>query len=90
MSNFFLQRRKIGFGNIFFDEYYYVIDDNVKGVKLMVEKGKRILEIFGKVLPGLTDLEKKKLLAFGEGMAFMVDHRKRKDDAYKPVAQTSA
>lgn len=39
------------------------------------EKGRQILEIFGKVIPGLSEMEKEKLLAFGEGMAFMADQR---------------
>lgn len=36
----------------------------------MSEKEKQIMETFGKVLPNLTELEKEKLLSFGEGMAF--------------------
>lgn len=36
----------------------------------MTEKEKKILETFRIVLPKLTDLEKEKLLSFGEGMAF--------------------
>lgn len=36
----------------------------------MSEKEKQIMETFGKVLPGLSELEKEKLLSFGEGMAF--------------------
>ena len=41
----------------------------------MSDKGKQILETFGKAIPGLSDVEKEKLLAFGEGVAFMVDRR---------------
>lgn len=37
----------------------------------MSEKEKKILETFGKVIPDLSDMEKEKLLSFGEGMAFM-------------------
>lgn len=36
----------------------------------MSEKEKKILETFGEVLPKLSELEKEKLLSFGEGMAF--------------------
>ena len=36
----------------------------------MSEKEKQILETFGKVLPELNEVEKEKLLSFGEGMAF--------------------
>ncbi len=37
----------------------------------MSEKEKEILETFEKVIPNLTEIEKEKLIAFGEGMAFM-------------------
>ena len=36
----------------------------------MSEREQKILETFGKVLPELSDLEREKLLSFGEGMAF--------------------
>lgn len=42
----------------------------------MSEKGEKILEAFGKAIPGMSELEKEKLLAFGEGIAFMVERRK--------------
>lgn len=38
----------------------------------MSEKEKKILETFGKVVPELSELEKERLLAFGEGLAFKV------------------
>lgn len=38
---------------------------------LMSEKEKQIMDTIGEVLPRLTDVEKEKLLSFGEGMAFM-------------------
>lgn len=41
----------------------------------MSEKGKKILETFNKALPGLSDQEMDKLLAFGEGVALMADRR---------------
>lgn len=36
----------------------------------MAEKEKQILSTFEKVLPEMTELEKEKLLSFGEGIAF--------------------
>ncbi|MCI8811578.1 MAG: hypothetical protein HFF84_16105 [Oscillibacter sp.] len=42
----------------------------------MSEKEKKILDTFGKTIPKLSDLEKEKLLAFGEGMAFVTDREK--------------
>lgn len=42
----------------------------------MSEKEKQILDTFGKVIPDLTEMEKEKLLSFGEGMAFMKDRQK--------------
>ena len=41
----------------------------------MSEKEKKILDTFGKVIPKLSDLEKEKLLAFGEGMAFKAEQQ---------------
>ncbi len=41
----------------------------------MSEKQKQILDIFGKLIPQLTDFEKEKLLAFGEGLGFAVKQR---------------
>lgn len=37
----------------------------------MSDKEKEIIDTFGEVIPKLSDLEKEKLIAFGEGMAFM-------------------
>lgn len=37
----------------------------------MSEKEKQILEHFGEILPKLNEMEKEKLLSFGEGMAFV-------------------
>lgn len=37
----------------------------------MSEKSKEILETFEKVIPELSEIEKEKLLSFGEGIAFM-------------------
>jgi hypothetical protein len=36
----------------------------------MSDKEKRILEVFGQTIPKMTELEKERLLAFGEGIAF--------------------
>ena len=37
----------------------------------MSEKDRRIMEVFGKVVPQLNELDKEILLAFGEGVALM-------------------
>lgn len=37
----------------------------------MSETEKRILDTFKKVIPELSEIEREKLLSFGEGMAFM-------------------
>lgn len=50
----------------------------------MSEKDKRIMETFGEVVPQLSELDKEKLLAFGEGIALMAG-RQRAD-----VVQESA
>ena len=42
----------------------------------MSEKEKKILETFGKVIPDLSEMEKEKLLSFGDGMAFMKGKQK--------------
>jgi len=47
----------------------------------MSEKDKKIMETFGKVIPKLSDLEKEKLLAFGEGMAFKADQQRAERDS---------
>ena len=46
----------------------------------MSEKDKQIMDTFGKVIPKLSDLEKEKLLAFGEGMAFKADQQRAEQD----------
>lgn len=43
----------------------------------MSEKGAKIMETFGKVIPTLTDAEKDRLLAFGEGMAFKAEQQRQ-------------
>lgn len=42
----------------------------------MSEKEQKILDTFRKTIPELSDLEKEKLLSFGEGMAFVVKRGK--------------
>lgn len=42
----------------------------------MSEKEKKILDTFGKIIPDLSEIEKEKLLSFGEGMAFKVNQQK--------------
>lgn len=52
----------------------------------MSEKEKQILETFEKVIPDLSEMEKEKLLSFGEGMAFMKGQQKDEDaDAPKNI-----
>lgn len=43
--------------------------NNKEEVKTMSEKEKKILETFGNIIPNLTELEKEKLLSYGEGYA---------------------
>ena len=47
-----------------------------KEVDYVSEKGKEILETFEKVIPELSEIEKEKLLSFGEGIAFMKNQQK--------------
>lgn len=75
------------------DVYNYVMDENKSAktkmearLDFMSEKETKILDIFGKAIPKLSELEKEKLLAFGEGMAFMVE---RKDPAKAPDTATA-
>ena len=49
----------------------------------MSEKEKKILETFGKVIPDLSEMEKEKLLSFGDGMAFMKDRQKKEESEKK-------
>lgn len=44
----------------------------------MSEKDKKIMDTFGRIIPELSELEKEKLLAFGEGMAFKADQQRQK------------
>ena len=51
----------------------------------MSEKEKSILNTFKKVLPNMTELQKEKLLSFGEGMAFVKD----KQNGVNPECQNN-
>ena len=52
----------------------------------MSEKEKKILDTFEKVLPDMTELEREKLLSFGEGIAFKTaEQKKRKQKTAKEV-----
>ena len=42
----------------------------------MSKKEKQILETFGKIIPDLTEVEKEKLLSYGEGYADGIRSRK--------------
>lgn len=47
----------------------------------MSEKEKQILDVFIRIIPLLSDLEKEKLLSFGEGMAFKTDEIEKSKQA---------
>lgn len=49
----------------------------------MSEENKKILETFEKVLPDMTELEREKLLSFGEGIAFKTAEQKKERNAEK-------
>lgn len=53
----------------------------------MGEKEKKILDTFEKVLPDMSELEREKLLSFGEGIAFKAaEQKKREQEAEKEVS----
>lgn len=39
----------------------------------MSERDKQIMDTFGRVVPHLSEIDKEKLLAFGEGVALMAE-----------------
>lgn len=45
----------------------------------MSGKEQKILETFEKVLPDMTELEREKLLSFGEGIAFKTAEQKKRE-----------
>ena len=55
----------------------------------MTCKERKILETFGRIVPTLSDLEKEKLLSFGEGMAFAKKVSLAKDTAAGHQAETT-
>ena len=46
----------------------------------MSEKEKQIMETFGKIIPQMSELEKEKLLSFGEGMVFMKEKQRAEQE----------
>lgn len=52
----------------------------------MTEKQKKFLEAMNKLMPQLTELDQERLLAFGEGLAFMGGTREQE----RVAAQDSA
>lgn len=52
----------------------------------MSDKERKILDVFRKLIPNLFELEKEKLLAFGEGMAFKTEQQKDEDRPTKRPA----
>lgn len=47
----------------------------------MSEKEKEIIETFINVLPKMTEVEREKLLSFGQGMTFMKDEQAKQNTA---------
>lgn len=43
----------------------------------MSKDSKKILETFEKIIPEMTELEREKLLSFGEGIAFKTEQQKK-------------
>ncbi len=59
-----------------------------KKVKRMTEKELMILSTFGKIIPKLSEVEKEKLLSFGEGIAFKTEElnkEKEKEHEKQPA-----
>ncbi len=56
----------------------------------MSEKEKRILETFGNIIPDLTEIEKEKLLSYGEGYAAGIRSRKDPPESRMVLAQMEA
>lgn len=52
----------------------------------MSEKERKILETFEKMIPNMSDMEKEKLLSFGEGMAFMKAQEKPEHEDVCPAS----
>ncbi len=52
----------------------------------MSETEKKIMAIFGMVIPTMTEREKERLLDFGDGMRFMVSQRTQPEQVQRPSA----
>lgn len=61
-----------------------------KGVTQMKSVEKKILEAFSKTIPQLTDLDKERLLAFGEGIAFKANQLREAEPTTQATSQDSA
>lgn len=51
----------------------------------MSEKEQKILKTFEEVLPDMTELEREKLLSFGEGIAFKTAEQKKREQEARTV-----
>ncbi len=47
----------------------------------MSEKEKEILKTFERTIPKMTEIEKERLLAFGEGIAFKTEQQEKEKEA---------
>ena len=56
----------------------------------MSEVEKKIMETFEKVVPGMTEIQREKLLSFGEGVAFAISRQQQTDSAAASVSQPAA
>lgn len=52
----------------------------------MSETEKKLIELFSKTIPTMTELEKERFLGFGEGMRFMAGQRTQSEQAQRPGA----
>ncbi len=55
----------------------------------MSDKQKKIVETIDKIIPILTEQEQERLLAFGEGIAFLANRRARTCATTQPTTATS-
>ena len=51
----------------------------------MKDNEKKILDMFEKIIPDMTELEREKLLAFGEGIILKTLEQKKEKDSKKKV-----
>lgn len=52
----------------------------------MSETEKKIMAVFGEVIPMMTEREKERMLDFGDGMRFMASQRTQSEHAQRPGA----